>query len=100
MQIRAAENGAIDPDRISFTVTVQLAQLAVAAQAAADVTTLSTARREAVAELPAALLPARRNRQCQRIKKPTKNTLEVRKRDQPRTPSNVSCTLKVAKHPA
>jgi hypothetical protein len=78
---------------------VQLARLAVAAQAAADVTTLNTARREVTTELLAALLPPRRNRQCQRIKKPTKNTFEVRKRDQPRTPSNVRYTLKVTKHP-
>ncbi|MFD5388507.1 hypothetical protein ACFWMG_26905 [Streptomyces sp. NPDC127074] len=61
-------------------------------------TTPHTAHREAVAELLAALLPARRNRQCQRIKKPPKNAFEVRKRDQPRTPSNVSNTLKVTKH--
>ncbi|RPK42626.1 hypothetical protein EES39_20470 [Streptomyces sp. ADI92-24] len=99
LQTRAAEHGGTDPDRISFTVTVQLARLAVAAQAAADVTTLDTARREVTTELLAALLPPRRNRQCQRIKKPSKNTFEVRKRDQPRTPSNTRYTVKVTKHP-
>ncbi|MFG2632351.1 transposase, partial [Streptomyces sp. NPDC048473] len=61
LQTRAAEHGGTDPDRISFTVTVQLARLAVAAQAAADVTTLDTARREVTTELLAALLPPRRN---------------------------------------
>lgn len=60
---------------------------------------LAAALREVTTELLAALLPPRRNRQCQRIKKPSKNTFEVRKRDQPRTPSNVRYTLKVTKHP-
>ncbi len=97
--MRAAEHGGIDPHRISFTVTVQLARLAVAAQAAADATALGTTRGEVVTELLAALLPLRRNRQCQRIKKPSKNTFEVRKRDLPRTPSNVRYTLRITKHP-
>ncbi|WP_228389949.1 IS4 family transposase [Streptomyces smaragdinus] len=99
LQTRTAEHGGTDPDRISFTVTVQVARLAVAAQAAADAITLAAAHREITTELLAALLPPRRNRQCQRIKKPSKNTFEVRKRDQPRTPSNVRYTLKVTKHP-
>ncbi|MFJ8745961.1 IS4 family transposase [Embleya sp. NPDC127516] len=98
-ELRAAEHAGIDPDRISFAVTVQLARLKVTAQAATDATTLNTARREVVTELLAALLPTRRDRQCQRVKKPSKNTFEVRKRDQPRTPSNVRYTLKVTRHP-
>ncbi|MFF3689727.1 transposase [Streptomyces sp. NPDC002187] len=60
LQIRAAEYGAIDPDRISFTL--QLARLKVADQAAADVITLDAACREVVTEMLAALLPARRDR--------------------------------------
>lgn len=100
LEMRAAEQARIDPDRISFTVTMQLVRLTVAAQVAADATALGTARREVVAELLNALLPTRRNRQCQRIKKPSKNTFEVRKRDQPRTPSNVHYTLRVTKHPS
>ena len=99
LEMHAAEQAGIDPDRISITVTVQLARLKVAAQAAVDATALGTARREVVAELLAALLPTRRDRQCERLKKPSKNTFEVRKRDQPRTPSNVHYTLKVTRHP-
>ncbi|MFE5596245.1 transposase, partial [Streptomyces sp. NPDC056549] len=99
LQMRAAEHGGIDPDRISFTVTLQLARLKVAGQAAADPITLDAACREVVTEMLAALLPARRDRQCQRIKKPIKNTFEVRKRDQPRTPSNVHYTLRVTRYP-
>ncbi|MFI6730866.1 transposase [Streptomyces sp. R-74717] len=75
LQTRAAEHGGTDPDRISFTVTVQLARLAVAAQAAADVTTLDTARREVTTELLAALLPPRHNRSVSAS------------RSRPRTPS-------------
>src|SRR5512144_2103309 len=92
LQMRAAEHGGIDPDRISFTVTLQLARPKIAAQVAAHPNTLATARREVTAEILAALLPARRYRQCQRVKKPSKNTFAVRKRDQPRTPSNVRYT--------
>ncbi len=77
---------------------MQLARLKVASQAATDATTLDAARREVVTEILAALLPTRRNRQCQRIKKPIKNTFEVRKRDQPRTPSNVHYALRVTRH--
>ncbi|MET8276948.1 hypothetical protein, partial [Streptomyces sp. NPDC005096] len=99
LQTRAAEHGGTSPNRISFTVTVQLARLTVAAQAAGDATALDTARHEVITELLAALLPTRRHRQCQRIKKPSKNTFEVRKRDQARTPSSVHYTLKVTKHP-
>lgn len=99
LEMRTAEHGGIDPDRISFTITVQLVRLTVAGQVAADTATLDTARREVIAEFLAALLPPRRHRQCQRIKKPSKNTFEVRKRDQPRTPSNVRYTLRITKHP-
>lgn len=45
---------------------MQVTRLAVAAQAAADPTTLSAARREVTTELLVALLPPRGNRQCQR----------------------------------
>ncbi|MFE0642760.1 hypothetical protein ACFW2Y_14255 [Streptomyces sp. NPDC058877] len=78
---------------------MQLARLAVAAQAAADATVLDSTRHEVITELLAALLPTRRHRQCQRVKKPSKNTFEVRKRDQPRTRSNAHYTLRVTKHP-
>ncbi|MFH8471775.1 transposase [Streptomyces sp. NPDC018000] len=98
-QMYAAEHSGVDPDRISFSVTLQLARLKVAGQAAADAITLDTARREVVTEILAALLPACRNRQWQRIKKPIKNTFVVRKRDQPRTPSNVHYTLRVTRYP-
>lgn len=100
LEAHAAEQGRIDPDRISFTTTVQLARLKVAGQAAANPQTLLTARREVVWELLSELLPRRRDRRCQRVKKAPKNTFDVKKRDQPRPPGNVSYLLKVTRHPA
>jgi hypothetical protein len=98
LEARAAEHGRIDPDRISFALTLQLTRLKVIEQVAADPTTLAAARREVVAEILAALLPRRRQRQCQRVKKPARNLFEVRKRDQPRPPSKVNYTVKVTRH--
>lgn len=55
--------------------------------------------RKSLVFVPLRVLPDGSYRQCQRIKKPAKNTVEVRKRDEPRTPSNVRYTLKVNKTP-
>ena len=99
LELHAAQRGDIDPDRISFTATVQLARLKVVSQAAADTITLIAARNEVVRELLDGLLPARRDRQCDRVKKPPKNTFETKKRDRPRTSGHVQYTLKVAWHP-
>ncbi|GGU48326.1 hypothetical protein GCM10010211_10680 [Streptomyces albospinus] len=99
LKAHAAEHSGTDPDRISFTVTVQLARLNTTAQAAADPGTLRTSRREVVQELLDSLLPARRDRQCERLKKPSRNTFDVKKRDQPRTLSNVHYALKVTRYP-
>ncbi|KQV11642.1 MULTISPECIES: IS4 family transposase [unclassified Kitasatospora] len=100
LEVHAAEQGQVDPDRISFTTTVQLARLKVAGQAAANPQTLHTARREVVQELLNDLLPQRRDRRCQRVKKPPKNTFEVKKPDQSRPPSNVSYSLRVTWPPS
>jgi hypothetical protein len=99
LEAHTAEQGGIDPDRISFTVTVQLARLTVPRQVATDDFELQRSLHETVRDLLEDLLPERRDRQCQRMKKPAKNTFEVKKRDQPRTPSNVAYILKVARHP-
>jgi hypothetical protein len=99
LEVHAAEQGGIDPDRISFTVTVQLARLAVPRQMAVEDSALWMSLREIVRDLLEDLLPERRERQCERVKKPAKNTFEVKKRDQPRTASNVDYILKVARYP-
>jgi hypothetical protein len=46
-----------------------------------------------------ALRPTRRNRQCDRAKKPIKNTFEVKKRGARYTSGHVDYTLKVTKLP-
>jgi len=99
LETHVAAQRLIDPDRISFTVTVQLCRLTVPRQVAAEDCALGRSLRETVRDLLEDLLPARRDRQCARVKKPAKNTFEVKKRDQPRTDSNVQYTLKVAWHP-
>ncbi|MGW1507526.1 IS4 family transposase, partial [Streptomyces mirabilis] len=98
-EIHAAETGEVDPDRISFTTTVQLARLTTAGQTAANPQALCAARLEAVQELLNDLLPSRRDRRCQRLKKPPRNTFEAKRRDEPRPPSHVSYSLKVAGNP-
>jgi hypothetical protein len=99
LEVQAAEQAGIDPERVSFTVTVQLVRLSTTDQAAADTATLSTASRQVTEDLLDALLPPRRDRRCERVKKPSKNTFETKKRDRPRTDSNVSYRLAVARHP-
>jgi len=77
---------------------VQLVRLKVAGQAVVDAITLHAARREVIADLLDALLPPRRDRHCERVKKPAKNTFAVKKRGQPVTSSNVRYVLKVTRH--
>ncbi|MFI5775234.1 transposase [Streptomyces sp. NPDC051658] len=74
LKVHAAEQGEVDPDRISFTTTVQLARLKTAGQAAASPQILRAARLEVVQELLNDRLPPRRDRRCQRLKKPPRNT--------------------------
>ncbi|MGY6025285.1 transposase [Streptomyces spinosirectus] len=99
LKVHAAEQGEVDPDRISFTTTVQLARLKTAGQTAASPQVLRAAQAEVVQELLNDLLPSRRDRRCQRLKKPPRNTFEAKRRDEPRPPSHVSYTLKVTRNP-
>jgi Insertion element 4 transposase N-terminal len=81
-----------------FAVTVQLVRLGVPDQVAATANRLRRTLETVTAELLDDLLPARRNRRCERVKKPSKNKFAIKRRDQPRTPSNVRYSLKVARH--
>jgi hypothetical protein len=99
LKVHAAEQGEVDPDRISFTTTVQLARLTTAGQTAASPQVLRAARAEVVQELLNDLLPQRRDRRCQRLKKPPRNTFEAKRRDEPRPPGHVSYTLNVTRNP-
>lgn len=98
LEHETARQAGIDPDRISFSVTVQLVRLRVPSQAAATANRLRWTLEEVATELLDDLLPSRRDRRCERVKKPPKNKFAIKRRDQPRTPSNVHYTFRVTKH--
>jgi hypothetical protein len=84
----AASTGGIDPDRVSFTVTIRVARdHAVGGPATL---TFAQARGQAICDILGDLLPRRRNRQCGRVKKPPKNTSPSKKRDQRAIPQKVT----------
>ena len=92
---QVAASADIDPDRISFTVTVRVAREQVTNQAALTTATLLRARAEAVADVLADLLPRRRTRECERIKKPPKNTFLTKRHDHIRPPSHVTYKIQI-----
>ncbi|MFD7617925.1 hypothetical protein [Streptomyces sp. NPDC059802] len=97
---RLGPRGIARAARISFTTTAQLARLKTAGQTAASPqVVLRAARAEVVQELLNDLLPSRRDRRCQRLKKPPRNIFEAKRRDEPRPPSHVSYALKVTRNP-
>ena len=99
LELHTAAHAGLDPERMSFTVTVHLARLSVTDQVADDPATLAAAHRRFVADLLDALLPPRRDRRRERVKKPSKNTFETKERDRPRIDDKISYYLKVVRHP-
>ncbi|MDJ0347658.1 IS4 family transposase [Streptomyces sp. H10-C2] len=97
LECEVASEAGIDSDRISFTVTVQLVRLGVPRQAAATTNRLRWALETVAADLLDDLLPSRRDRRCDRVKKPPKNKFAIKRRDRPRTPSNVHYTINVTR---
>jgi hypothetical protein len=95
LETEAADQAGTDPDRISFTVTIRIARDHASGQAIITPPDLARARRLAVGDLLADLLPRRRDRQCQRVSQPPKNTFPSRKRDQPRPASQVTYTITI-----
>ena len=85
------------PGWISFIVTVRVAHAQSSVQVAAAGDTLHGARREAIIDLLADLLPKRRDRQCERVKKPSRNTFATTKRDHTRPASQVTYKFKVTR---
>src|SRR5206468_13003174 len=85
-----------DPGQLSFTVTPRIdrdnarTQLAVTPPQG-----LARARQHAIADMLAALLPPRRDRQCERAKKRPGNTYPPRKNDQPRPPGTIPRRIQV-----
>lgn len=89
LKTAAARSAGIDPDRISFTVTVRIARARAAG--------LAGTRAQAISDILDDLLPRRRSRQCERVKKPPKNTYPSKKRDQPRIPGKVAYKIKITR---
>jgi hypothetical protein len=95
LRATAAQTAGIDPDRISFTITVRLARDQAGNQAAVTPATLWRACQQTITDLLNDLLPARRSRAYQRVKRPAKNTYPTRKHDHVRQPSKVKYELTV-----
>lgn len=97
LEYHAAAQAGIDPDRISFTVTVRIARDHASNPTILTSAGLARACRQAISDLLADLLPQRRARQCDRVKKPPKNTFATKKRDQARRPSKVTYKIEVVR---
>jgi hypothetical protein len=96
LKTEAARTAGIDPDRVSFTVTIRVARAHASGPNRPE--EITQARREAVLDLLEDLLPPRRNRQCDRVKKPPKNTFTTKKRDQATgPPGNVTYKIRVSR---
>jgi hypothetical protein len=96
MEYQAAGQAGIDPDRLSFTVTIRIARDHARTQLAAITPEgLARARQHAIADMLADLLPPRRDRQCERARKRPRNTYPTKKNDQPRPPGNVTYHIQV-----
>jgi hypothetical protein len=57
----------------------------------------SQARGQAIRDILGDLLPARRDRQCERVKKPPKNTFPSKKPDEARPPGKVKYKITVTR---
>jgi Insertion element 4 transposase N-terminal/Transposase DDE domain len=90
----AATAAGTDPDRVSFTVTIRVARDHAAAIRRPG---RDQARREAISDILASLLPNRRDRQCERVKKPPRNTFTTKKRGQTPPGSRATYTITITK---
>jgi len=94
LQAEAARLAGIDPDRVSFTVTLRIARDHAAGPRPAN---QARARHHAILDILSDLLPRRRDRQCERVKKPPRNTFPARKRGETPPASKASYKIKVTK---
>jgi hypothetical protein len=97
LKAEAAQQAGIDPDRISFTVTVRVARDHAASHAIITPHSLQLARRQAISDLLGGILPRRRDRHYERIRKQPKNNFPAMKRGQQRLPSRVTYKIKVSR---
>jgi hypothetical protein len=95
LRTSAATTAGIDPDRISFTITVRLARDQAGTPAAATPGRLQQAVEQTITDLLDDRLPPRRSRTYERVKRPPKNSYPRRKPDHARPPGKVSYTLTV-----
>lgn len=95
LETEAARHAGIDPGRISFTVTVRVARDHAASHIIITPRSLDLARRQAIGDLLSDLLPRRRDRQYERVRKQPKNNFPALKRGQERTPSRVTYKIQV-----
>jgi Insertion element 4 transposase N-terminal/Transposase DDE domain len=95
IRVRAAQTASLDPDRISFTVTVRLARDQVCNQAAVTATSLQRACDQTITDLIDERLPARRARSYQRHKLTPRNNYPIKRHDQKRPSSKITYTLAI-----
>jgi hypothetical protein len=100
LETEAARQAGIDPDRISFTVTVRIARDHAASNAIITPRSLNLARRQAIGDLLGDILPRRRDRHYERVRKQPKNNFPALKRGQERQPSRVTYKIKVNRKPS
>jgi hypothetical protein len=81
-------------------VTVRVARDHAARHAAITPRSLALARRQAIADLLSDILPRRRNRQYERIRKQPKNNFPAMRRGQARPPGQVTYKIKVSRKAA
>jgi hypothetical protein len=93
LRAEAAATAGADPDRVSFTVTVRIAR----DHAAIPLAGHRQARHHAITDIIADLLPARRDRQCQRVKKPPRNTFTAKKRGETPPGTKAAYTITITK---
>ena len=97
IRCQAARQVGIDPDRLSFTVTIRIARDHARTQQ--DILTpggLALARSQAITDMLGDLLPPRRNRHHDRVRKrPRTSTYPTRKNNQPRPPATITCRIQV-----
>ena len=99
LETDAARQAGLDPDRISFTVTVRIARDHATSHTIITPRSLDLARRQAIGDLLADILPRRRDRHYERVRKQPKNNFPALKRGQERQPSRVTYKIKVNRKP-
>jgi hypothetical protein len=99
LETEAAWQAGLDPDRISFTVTIRIARDHAASHAIITPRSPNLARRQAISDLLGDILPRRRDRHYERVRKQPKNNFPALKRGQQRRPSQVTYKIKVSQKP-